>query len=283
MTDSIEKIGVNDYVINRFTLALDSDRKFVRDRAIEAIGRLCNCSHLDSLYTFLGSNDEDVIYSTIEAIGRIATRESVKPNLDLLHPLLSSKRSRIVAVTAETLGYIASRDSLPYLLEELKNPAPNVEILSALEKINDPSTLMPLCEYILRFDLRRWADRHPYSIKDRDRRTAYMIKRLSERDKTDEMRSRGVSALSALNDPRAIPYLIQYMKKCDTDHKVYAARAIAQLGNINVVPFLRSLFSFRNGAGYKSIIPVNDRDINKHIKSIHEESKPRGYVSSNSA
>lgn len=197
--------------------------------------------------------------------------------LDLIYPFLGHSDKTIASNAAGAIGRIGSKKAVPILTRYLEKPNYVVSIVHALGIINDPTSVDVLGRSLLNFSYELWKREKRL---DPSQFIAFNLMNNAFNFNTfDPLKMAEIHALSEMDNPRAIPYLLEYFKKCPSYEKIEAAKVLAKFGCAEIMTLLRDGYSFNKGLGdYADISKtVQDIDITRCIRTIHENTKPQGY------
>jgi twitching motility protein PilT len=212
----LEAIGT-DEILTAVVQALGHKQIVVRNRAGEVLSRLSKAGKLDPSRTvvyLLKSRDVNVRRMAIEL-----ARSVKDPNSDLWPKLLSVLRDedwwvreRVVDVLVEMAGTQLTRHICAYLTDA--SDVVRRYAASVLSRLKDPASLGALVRMV-DADTDWWA------------------------------REKAVEAIAAINDPRAVPYLIEVMAR-DAEMRWICLQALAEMNAKSTAPQVIALLQDSN-------------------------------------
>ncbi len=212
----LEAIGTNE-ILTAVVEALGHKQIVVRNRAGEVLSRLSKAGKLDvsrTIVYLLKSRDVNVRRMAIEL-----ARSVKDPNSDLWPKLLSVLRDedwwvreRVVDVLVEMAGPQLTRHICAYLTDS--SDVVRRYAASVLSRLKDPSSLGALV-------------------------------RMADGDSDWWAREKAVEAIAAINDARAIPYLLDVMAK-DPEMRWICLQALSEMNAKNTAPQVVALLRDAN-------------------------------------
>ena len=173
--DILGKPGFSD-ALDTLEKLLSDENVDVRVAAVKSIGRVGDARAVSRVMECLSESDAKIRASAVEALGKLKAKDSLGKVIKMLQDesyavksaalsalkeiedkrssnavagILSKEKGKLKTQAVETLGFVGDTNAISILLKLLeKEPHLAVEIVNALEKISDTSSLEALGEYL---------------------------------------------------------------------------------------------------------------------------------------
>jgi len=195
-----------------------------------------------------GTDETDILDSSILAMGRVAHEDAADRVIGTATPLLSNKELSVRTASALTLGVLGSPKALPILGELMTDSTKGRQFVAGKEVdqltralaalslglINDPTSVKPLIDIVQNSpdkerDVKATAIVALGLMKDNPNKAEaykFLLDKLGDRKLDAIIKSYVPTSLGKLEDPAAVPALLDCFKDRDTDNYVRQSAAI---------------------------------------------------------
>lgn len=256
---AIESLSQMDHPAAREALvqALQHEVRDVREQATHKLAELGDIRALSSLERFLATEWDSSMRDSMETLAKALGKEALPELLSLLEHEGEDVRTS----AAWAIGQIRDASAAPHLLRllnQIEEGPTKVAIVFALGRTADTSAIPYLIDILRTKGRRDRKIRAAALLEDLGPEAVYALAEVSS-DEDSDVRLYATRALANIRDVAAVPALLDTLQHEESDVRSAALSALRAIGDVSAVPGLIDVLSYEDDNMQRSAASILER------------------------